>query len=443
MGWRRTKMSLLVFVMCLVLLLQLKIYSRTWRAEGRVPAPLPEVAYYAPHTDPAKWPEGNSSEVPKAHSENGDRPRESTLSEEWGVVQSARVALLRSKCEKHHFFKQAVYRTQSILDVTRRFLYCPVEKVASTFMRRFMYSLTHNTHRRNITYPFSVNITQALKFKFAGWPVLGRNFSDLLSNKFLLVRDPYSRLFSAFVDKLLVPNSVYWKWWAIPAISRFRKSPSAQSLRCGHDVTFAEFVKFVIRSLHKRDAHVRPVKDLCAPCEMNFTMIGHSETLPEDFQFLTSSLNVTFGDSSARENLSIAVAKDAIADSTYSAFSMYGSLQTCLTKLELAQKLWTKMQIRGIISDEISFPLSEEGVAMVTNDTFVNLLEAARLKSHDKSAKLREQKVEAMQAAYDTVPIEDLNQLAEIYSLDFEFFGYDKHPAFLSRRASKGFQQRR
>lgn len=351
----------------------------------------------------------------------------------YAAVQWARKKLMIRECEEHNLLpRRSVYRTRSIVDKERKFLYCPIEKAASTFMRRFMYSLTHSGVSQNIPSPFDTPILTALEYDFDNLRTLYikgiYNFVDV-STKFLVVREPYSRLFSAYVDKLLTPNLFYWKMWAKPAISQFRKSPSAKALACGHDVTFAEFVKYVIDMLHDTDEHLRTVRSLCTPCEMDFTLIAHLETFSEDFLHLNKVLNITVTNFSF-DTLSADVAIDSIVDSTNSAFEFYFDLQDCISKIEMGKRLWRQMQLKGIISDELDFPLSEADMSTMKPLHFVHVLDSASRKSGDPE-KLRHQKQQALKAAFETVPAGDILRLIEIYSLDFEMFGYDKYPDFL------------
>ncbi|KAK7475996.1 hypothetical protein BaRGS_00032763 [Batillaria attramentaria] len=359
-------------------------------------------------------------------------PASTSKVDDWAVVQRTRKKLLRRKCEEYNLLPRlSPYNTRSIVHEHRNFLYCPVEKAASTFMRRFMYSI-HSTNSSRILSPFEIPIQIALKYEFDTLRSMFRrgtyNFVDN-STKFLLVRDPYARLFASFVDKLSVPNNYYWKAWAVPAISHFRKSPSAQSLNCGHDVTFVEFVKYVIQSLHERDEHLRPVRDLCAPCDVEFSLIGHLETLNEDFQLLTSVLNVSITNFNF-ETLAEDVAEDSIRDATYSTFEFYLDLRECLSKFEMGQRLWKQMQVKGIIDDEFDFPLSREEMDKMTAGYYVHLLENARKLSRDHE-KLRQQKQNAIRAAFEQVSAQDILKIVDIYSLDFEMFGYDKFPEFI------------
>ena len=353
----------------------------------------------------------------------------------WKSVQKDRKRLMRAKCEEHNLKpRRGMYDTKSIVDRHKNFLYCPVEKSASTFLRRFMYALINSSRSREVSSPFDIPIETALRHSYDTLRTLFRkgikDFVDK-SVKLVVVREPFSRLFSAYVDKLLVPNSYYWEQWGTRAISRYRKSPTSQSLLCGHDVTFPEFVKYVIDTLHVSDVHLQPVNTLCSPCEIQFSVIGHVETLQSDFQYLTSVLKISVANFSA-ETLAADVISDAITDSTFSAFEPYEDLQHCVSKFETCKRLWRKMQLRGIISDKIKLPLKPYEAEKVTASEFVKIIHDARKKSSKDTDSLQLQKFQALHDAYKEVPAEDIMALVKLYYLDFEIFGYDKHPSFLA-----------
>ena len=127
------------------------------------------------------------------------------------------------------------------------------------------------------------------------------NLNDTLKNgvgnftKFMFVRHPLERLVSAYRDRLASNNTRYHNIVGKRVIRKYRKNPSPLSLKTGDDVTFPEFVSFVIDEwkVGKRplDPHWRPVVDLCLPCEMQFDFIGKFETLNQDVEFLLRKLN--------------------------------------------------------------------------------------------------------------------------------------------------------
>ena len=119
--------------------------------------------------------------------------------------------------------------------------------------------------------------------------------------KIVFVRDPLERLVSAYQDKFANGNSsdsggtVYQTGIGTEIIRKYRNRPTELSLKNGHDVTFAEFVSYVIDEWkdgrRQLDVHWRPVIDLCLPCSMEYDMVGKFETLHRDVDFLLQRLN--------------------------------------------------------------------------------------------------------------------------------------------------------
>jgi hypothetical protein len=126
------------------------------------------------------------------------------------------------------------------------------------------------------------------------------NLNDTVKNgtgnftKFIFVRHPFERLVSAYRDKLASNNSIYHK-----VVSKVivRKNPSRLSMEMGDDVTFPEFVRFIIDEwrdgTRPLDVHWRPIFDLCLPCDMQFHFIGKFETLNQDVDYLLRKFNET------------------------------------------------------------------------------------------------------------------------------------------------------
>lgn len=116
--------------------------------------------------------------------------------------------------------------------------------------------------------------------------------------KVIFVRDPLERLASAYQDKFADVNSsskAYQTGIGTEIIRKYRHQPSQISLETGHDVTFPEFVSYVIdewkAGRRQLDVHWRPMIDLCLPCSMEYDIVGKFETLHRDVDFLLQRLN--------------------------------------------------------------------------------------------------------------------------------------------------------
>ncbi|XP_063314329.1 carbohydrate sulfotransferase 10 [Pelobates fuscus] len=111
--------------------------------------------------------------------------------------------------------------------------------------------------------------------------------------KFLIVRDPFERLISAFKDKF-VHNPRFEPWYkhdiAPIIIRKYRKN--RKESRGG--LQFEDFIRYLGDPNHRfldlqfgdHIIHWVTYVELCAPCEINFNVIGHHETLEEDAPYI-------------------------------------------------------------------------------------------------------------------------------------------------------------
>lgn len=259
------------------------------------------------------------------------------------------------------------------------------------------------------------------------------------SINFLFVRDPYSRLFSAYIDKLFAPNPDFWRKWGKPAIHKHRKNASIISTRCGHDATFEEFLLYVLDlkpNVGTMDEHLRPMSELCQPCNVNYTVVGHMNTFNMDVSYLSYLLNVTHSQLQLHK-MADDQTQDAIEDSIMDAFSVWTSrIVQCISKLEAGKRVWAKLQYRGIISERVKFPL-ESYPKLFDNmdvDGFIKMAKSA-VKVFADPGELHRQKKAAITKAFQTVRLDVLEAIAKMYAHDFKVFGFNDRPSEIFYRA--------
>ncbi|KAJ8333302.1 hypothetical protein SKAU_G00421980 [Synaphobranchus kaupii] len=101
--------------------------------------------------------------------------------------------------------------------------------------------------------------------------------------KFLFVRDPMERLLSAYRNKF-GEIEAYQKKYGVEIVRRYRKNPGKAT---GDDVTFAEFVRYLLdEDVERMNEHWMPVYNLCQPCAVSYDFIGSYERLQEDAQYV-------------------------------------------------------------------------------------------------------------------------------------------------------------
>ncbi|XP_013880122.1 carbohydrate sulfotransferase 10 [Austrofundulus limnaeus] len=111
--------------------------------------------------------------------------------------------------------------------------------------------------------------------------------------KFFIVRDPFERLISAFKDKF-VKNPRFEPWYKhdiAPAIIRKYRRSHRESDLAASGLHFEDFVRYLgdaegrrrmDRQFGEHVIHWVTYAELCAPCEIQYSVVGHHETLERD-----------------------------------------------------------------------------------------------------------------------------------------------------------------
>ncbi|XP_052899032.1 carbohydrate sulfotransferase 13-like [Anopheles moucheti] len=115
--------------------------------------------------------------------------------------------------------------------------------------------------------------------------------NDYISNtiSFLIVREPFERLLSAYRNKLEGCRNKYYKLLGEQIVKKFRKAHPLKGAKTPHGPTFREFLQFLVshyRSGGRFDEHWSPVYSFCTPCSINFTLIAKMETFQRDSEYI-------------------------------------------------------------------------------------------------------------------------------------------------------------
>ena len=289
--------------------------------------------------------------------------------------------------------------------------YCGIEKTGSTSVTRILRSMSEKAKMLQKM----VSLTKK-KIRISK---LINNVSKNIS--FLFVRDPYARLLSAYFDKLFIPNTFFWKTTGRYIVSNFRPNASKHSLRCGHDVTFPEFIKYVIHSQETgkhRDGHFVPIHDHCNICHRHYDFIGHLESFTEDVNYILDDIHSPY-----KYNVDFS-AKTISESSKRTLVSMRNEVKQCMTIYEATQRLWNRYLERGIISKHELFPIKPGEASYITADNFSELAIQALNRSRLHMEKKIQQN-EALAEGFAYVPLLDKLKLKETLFLDFLLFGFN------------------
>ncbi|KAK7479375.1 hypothetical protein BaRGS_00029367 [Batillaria attramentaria] len=252
----------------------------------------------------------------------------------------------------------------------------------------------------------------------------------------VFVRDPYTRLLFAYIDKLFRPRLDYWRTYGKPILTHVRGHEETDLSRmCASDVTFAEFIRYLVMSeLEKKtkvSPHFYPISRQCGLCNepenlsVVYDFIGKTETYATDAPAILKAVGLydrlphdfDLGVAYRQRNMELLV------NYTFRRHLSEPLSTMCTSKAETLVRVWRILQIRGIFSTSESFPFSNTSAEDVTYGQFLQTSRAAFKRSlEDRS--LSGNVNTAMKEAYSTVPLADRKALQRIFHRDFLLFQY-------------------
>lgn len=319
--------------------------------------------------------------------------------------------------------------TNSLLPLKKyNVTFCRVTKCASTFWTRLLVCLERGLWKP--PYVFKPNDGSVkLRDNFNRFPIrkIYKRVND--TKNFMFSRNPYSRIFSFYVDKLFSPNPYYWNSLGVGIIKRSRGNAT-----CGHDVTFNELVDYIIYTPSTaRDFHTIPINDVCRPCIIPYDVIGKMENFEND----TSNILKEIGVESYpyfSENFKKEYTADSIYDIAHAYISFRQDSDKCIDRQTGLKRVWRILQIRGIISESVRMPFSSKESQTITLSKLLNTILKARDDSFNEE--LKDQKATFFKEAYSSVPLDKMMNLQKVYKEDFLIFNYESFPKnlFKARR---------
>ena len=215
--------------------------------------------------------------------------------------------LVKKTCLENKTYKDEIDAYKIFAMVTRRLVWCPVYKAASTNWMKNIPRLSHYTAEQVARLNNKKKNRQANTLARAIVPYIPAQHllkflhSDPKPVVFIIVRNPFDRLLSAYRDKLERYNKYYYKKYGQQIVTDFRAegierfgttfydkngqngSPVTVVGRKGNEPTFWEFVTALLKT-GIVDEHWKPVLNLCSMCAqgLDFDFVIKFEHLAEE-----------------------------------------------------------------------------------------------------------------------------------------------------------------
>lgn len=156
--------------------------------------------------------------------------------------------------------------------------------------------LTNQSNTTNLlNIPASLAHAENSTLKLSQLPENEAMFSLQNYTLFIMVRHPFERLLSAYRNKF--SDTSYSKYfqdrYGRHIIKKYRMTPTTFDIN-NTNVTFHEFSSYLIKEGTNTNEHWMSVYDLCLPCAINYTLIGHYETLNEDTKTVLDMIGASY-----------------------------------------------------------------------------------------------------------------------------------------------------
>ncbi|KAM8920873.1 carbohydrate sulfotransferase 9-like [Pelodytes ibericus] len=232
-------------------------------------------------------------------------------------TQKHRKDTVKLVCQQHNLTGNASYKIPRLVskllfvEHNYKFIYCEVPKVGCTNWKRIILLLNQSLSPTDLKHD-DVHGHPSL-LRLSSYPPTKQK--ELLQSytKVMFVRDPLQRFVSAYRDKFLHKQEVYYyKTFAGYIKRKFRNDENSTE-----QVTFEEFSRYVIeKNPPYRDTHWMPMYQLCDPCNIQYDIVGKLETMTKDSDLVLKTIrapeNITYpsikhyaGESRTNEKISM------------------------------------------------------------------------------------------------------------------------------------------
>lgn len=208
------------------------------------------------------------------------------------ILQEIRNRTIRSMCGQRNTpnsvwslspLQRKTLLQHVLVNDEHRFLYCYVPKVACSNWKRVLKVLTGALANVDVKMKMDHRADLLFLSDFSPEEIRHRLRHYF---KFMFVREPMARLLSAYRNKLGEIEAYQHKYGA-EIVRRYRKGYAKTKKIAGNDVTFTEFVRYLIDEDPERmNEHWMPITNLCHPCAIQYNFIGSYERLESDAAYV-------------------------------------------------------------------------------------------------------------------------------------------------------------
>lgn len=184
-------------------------------------------------------------------------------------------------CEKNHLKNVLMPNSREFI-LSHELAWCTIFKSASTSWMYFMNILAgYDIKYLQRTVATPVNLARK-RFPRPSLDELNEALENSIS--FMIVREPFERLLSAYRNKFEDGKNAYYKILGDAIVKQFRQHASEKN-DTNVGPSFKEFLQYILYRYETKkqfDEHWCPYWKFCTPCSINYTVIIKLETFQRD-----------------------------------------------------------------------------------------------------------------------------------------------------------------
>ncbi|XP_071950640.1 carbohydrate sulfotransferase 11-like [Antedon mediterranea] len=211
----------------------------------------------------------------------------------YSLIHAKRAKHTNEMCSRHgKRLAKMKGKPRLLVNEKHKLVFCQTPKVGSTSWCRIMLVLSeymNYTQAMNLT---TEEVSDAWKKHVPSlytFPVSKQKHILATYTKFMFVRHPFTRLLSAFTDKMKTKDGKYQRGAdkIIDKIKAHRYDENATE-----KVEFVDFINLVVSNVYT-DLHWSDMYKICRPCNIHYDIIGHFEDMSNDAKYILTLSNVT------------------------------------------------------------------------------------------------------------------------------------------------------
>ncbi|KAH9489738.1 hypothetical protein Btru_057110 [Bulinus truncatus] len=323
-------------------------------------------------------------------------------------------------------------------------IYCFVPKAGCTFWKRVFRALNSS-----IDNPFTISRNLVHTDQGRGVAFTDQHNKERYPVRFLVTRDPFSRLLSTYLDKFYLPD--FWFSEARKMIrnrapneticetdflrvhftkmaSRFgngtQEPHSPNRTHCSKYMTFSEFVR---AGLNVSEPHWMPIHQICNPCLFNVTHVLRMETFNQDARLILDRMGMDNVLDNINPVTQVNEDMQTIIDYNFNKThepDLEGFFNRCITPRELSYRLWHNFRWRGYIDPDLDYVIPDFTEEEEVKEDLTRQIWRARQSGLAHPERMEREKRYFRERAFQTITRQLFETLIKKYKNDFQLFDY-------------------